>query len=300
MGFSLTSPAPEKSDPTAKNRVWGFFGDAEQSHRQNRPQTKQPRQGNRLTTTKIASGRTYWPSRDPIEEEYRPSEPNSYGFVTNSPISLVDLLGLKIVAPPEDFLKGVKGGCKWFSLQEFIDLQEKWSGKKMTRSEKKNLGQGCIGICKAALADVSTYKKPEDKDGVVCYAGAGGRAKVEAEAKAKCDKSSPPVIWSKRGKWVEGFENTKDGQAVDPNSVTGVDSENNFDYVTKLGGFYVDAKQHIWKPGSPRRPNVDDLDLNKPNMIKICRDVIPKGGYPAEIWCYRCCKKSNRGYRDGY
>lgn len=27
MGFSITSPAPEKCDPTAENRVWGFFGD---------------------------------------------------------------------------------------------------------------------------------------------------------------------------------------------------------------------------------------------------------------------------------
>jgi len=91
MGFSLTSPAPEKGDPTAKNRVWGFFGDAAQSHRQNRPQTKQPRQGNRLTTTKIASGRTYWPSRDPIGER---GGVNLYGFSYNSPRYWYDYLGL--------------------------------------------------------------------------------------------------------------------------------------------------------------------------------------------------------------
>jgi len=30
MGFSLTSPAPEKGDPTTKNWVWGFSGDAQQ------------------------------------------------------------------------------------------------------------------------------------------------------------------------------------------------------------------------------------------------------------------------------
>ena len=28
MEYCATSPAPEKSDPTAKNRVWGNFGDA--------------------------------------------------------------------------------------------------------------------------------------------------------------------------------------------------------------------------------------------------------------------------------
>ena len=91
MGFSLTSRAPEKGDPTAENRVWGFFGDAEQSHRQNRPQTKQPRQGNRLTTTKIALGRTYWPSRDPIGEN---GGVNLYGMVGNDAVGRVDILGL--------------------------------------------------------------------------------------------------------------------------------------------------------------------------------------------------------------
>jgi len=39
MGFSLTSPALEKGDPTAEKRVWGFFGDAHQWHRENRPQS---------------------------------------------------------------------------------------------------------------------------------------------------------------------------------------------------------------------------------------------------------------------
>jgi len=53
MGFSLTSPAPEKSEPTAKNRVWGFFGDTQQSHRENCHQPKQPRQGNPPSLTKI-------------------------------------------------------------------------------------------------------------------------------------------------------------------------------------------------------------------------------------------------------
>jgi hypothetical protein len=94
MGFSLTSPAPEKGDPTAKNRVWRFFGDAQEMHRANRPQSLQPRQGNRLTTTKIALGRTYWPSRDPIGER---GGVNLYGMVGNDTISSVDILGLDIM-----------------------------------------------------------------------------------------------------------------------------------------------------------------------------------------------------------
>jgi len=61
MGFHLTSPAPEKGDPTAEKRVWGFFGDAQERPRGNRPQPKQPRQGNRLNTTKTALGRASTP-----------------------------------------------------------------------------------------------------------------------------------------------------------------------------------------------------------------------------------------------
>jgi len=90
MGFSLTSSAPEKSDSTAKNRVWGFFGDAPQSHRENRPQPKQPRQGDPPSLTKTASGRTYWPSRDPIGER---GGVNLYGMVGNSAVGNTDYLG---------------------------------------------------------------------------------------------------------------------------------------------------------------------------------------------------------------
>jgi len=91
MGFSLTSPAPEKGDPTAEKRVWGFFGETQQSHRRNCPQPKQPRQGNRLTTTETASGRTYWPSRDPIGEN---GGINLYGMINNNMVVKFDVLGL--------------------------------------------------------------------------------------------------------------------------------------------------------------------------------------------------------------
>jgi len=119
MGFSLTSPTPEKGDPTAKNRVWGFFGDAEQSHRQNRPQPKQPRQGNPPSLTKTVSGRAYWPSRDPIEER---GGVNLYSFVENSPLNNVDYLGQKITQPMNLRILGLRakraeaktcGGFEW-------------------------------------------------------------------------------------------------------------------------------------------------------------------------------------------
>jgi len=92
MGFHLTSPAPEKGDPTAEKRVWGFFGDAQERPRGNCPQPKQPRQGNHLNTTKTALGRAYWPSRDPIGEK---GGFNLYGMVRNNVVGRVDILGQK-------------------------------------------------------------------------------------------------------------------------------------------------------------------------------------------------------------
>ena len=117
MGFSLTSPAPEKGDPTAKNRVWGFFGETQQSHRENRPQPKQPRQGDRASLTKTASGRTYWPSRDPIGER---GGINLYGMVGNSAINWVDYLGL--IPPSEGWGDGSSetssGNCMRYACND--------------------------------------------------------------------------------------------------------------------------------------------------------------------------------------
>lgn len=91
MGFGLTSPAPKKCDLTAKNRFWGFFGDGAQTSRESGPQTLQPRQRNPPIATKPASGRAFWPSRDPIGER---GGINLYGMVGNEPIDLYDFLGL--------------------------------------------------------------------------------------------------------------------------------------------------------------------------------------------------------------
>ena len=98
MGFSLTSPAPKKCDPTAENRVWGFFGEAPKTSRGNRPQSLQPRQGNRPSPTAIASGRTYWPSRDPIGER---GGINLYG-IKNNLVNTFDFLGLVVMSLDDD------------------------------------------------------------------------------------------------------------------------------------------------------------------------------------------------------
>ena len=92
MAYSLQKTAPSASDPTAKNRVWDFFAESNRTHPTNRRNPQQPRRKNRPCSYKTASGRPYWPSRDPIEEK---GGINLYGFVDNDGVNEWDVLGLK-------------------------------------------------------------------------------------------------------------------------------------------------------------------------------------------------------------
>ena len=90
MGFYATSSCIRKGDPASKNRVWGFFEDPNKSHPANRLQPPQPRREIGLAPTRIASGLSLWPSRDPIGEQ---GGLNLYGFVYNDPLFWFDVLG---------------------------------------------------------------------------------------------------------------------------------------------------------------------------------------------------------------
>ena len=104
MGFTVTESPLRKTHPTAKNRVWGFFGETEEMHRAKPAAAPQPRRENLPVATKTASGvrfygyRYYdpvtgrWPSRDPIEEA---GGINLYGMVGNDVINWWDYLGQK-------------------------------------------------------------------------------------------------------------------------------------------------------------------------------------------------------------
>ncbi len=109
MPYHLSEPAPAKTHPTPKNRVWEIFGPPAKPRPANRPQSQQPQRKNRPTPTKTASGvrfygyRFYdpetgrWPSRDPIGER---GGINLYGFVGNDGVNRWDYLGL--IDPPPD------------------------------------------------------------------------------------------------------------------------------------------------------------------------------------------------------
>jgi hypothetical protein len=90
VGFYATSSCIRKGDPAPKNRVWRFFEDPNKSHPANRLQAPELRRENRLPPTRIASGLSLWPSRDPIGER---GGLNLYGFVGNAPPHTVDVLG---------------------------------------------------------------------------------------------------------------------------------------------------------------------------------------------------------------
>lgn len=155
MGFSLTSPTPEKCDPTAENRVWGFFGDAPKLSRGNRPQSLQPRQGNQPSPTKVASGRAYWPSRDPIEES---GGINLYGMVGNDAVGSWDYLGKYNLQPDSG------NGPNDNQLKKIKESMERIV-KKIEKLEKKmDKIIGCF--CKEALSPTTDWTKYRSHPGI--------------------------------------------------------------------------------------------------------------------------------------
>ncbi|MFC7339617.1 hypothetical protein ACFQY0_20675 [Haloferula chungangensis] len=91
MGYYPSEPASSKGDPTAKNRVWGFFAESVSVNLETRRAALETHRENYGESRKPASGIPLWPSRDPIEEF---GGVNLYGFVGNEPIWHLDYLGL--------------------------------------------------------------------------------------------------------------------------------------------------------------------------------------------------------------
>lgn len=233
-----------------------------------------------------------WPSRDPIGEN---GGINLYGMVGNDAVGRWDYLGLTMAAPPEDFIKK-DGDCVTLTLKEFWIKQVEW-GAIPNENEVINSGFGCIGICHSAL-DKDHKKTPEEYPGTKCWAGPKGRKKAEEAAK-KCPKGQTPVVWSKQGAWKDPKNPPKDGDPAATDSVThGPNGKGDFNYVTKMGSYYLDMHGESWKdPKLPPGPSNLDVDKGK---VTICKGPI-KNGRSAEIWCMSCCPdKDKDGYNDGY
>lgn len=167
-------------------------------------------------------------------------------------------------------------------------MAKNW-GARISKDEEIKIGSGCIGICQVALGKTSLLSYPERSPEAKCWAGPLGRLKAEEEAR-RCAMSKPGVVWSKRGEWVDKkYADLKEGSEIDPQSIQGIGGSQKYDYVTKLGNFYLDANEHILKNPKLHHYGLENLAYDKPDMIQICRKPIPRGGYIAEIWCNECC-----------
>ena len=88
----LTSPL--------KNRVWNFCRRPSGRTSSRRPSRRGTAPGYRACSYETASGRPYWPSRDPSEER---GGVNIYNFIRNDSISAFDYLGLERLIGNVDF-----------------------------------------------------------------------------------------------------------------------------------------------------------------------------------------------------
>jgi hypothetical protein len=88
-----------KPIPLGKTRVGGFCRRRSGRLRARRPQVADPASGCRACAYETASGRGFWPNRDPLGEK---GGVNLYGFVRNEAFTNVDFLGLALTPYTED------------------------------------------------------------------------------------------------------------------------------------------------------------------------------------------------------
>ncbi|MDA7868093.1 RHS repeat-associated core domain-containing protein [Akkermansiaceae bacterium] len=245
-----------------------------------------------------------WPSRDPIGEK---GGINLYGMVGNDAVGRWDYLGLEITKPPGDFLK--EGECKTVTLGEYWELMSKWAKAEgnapMDKKEKLRHGYGCIGLCRASQGGDERVR-PESFPGTKCWAGDKGREEAEKAAK-KCPDGKTGLVFSRQGVWVDPNNPPEDGSEVKPDVIKDkviTDDKGNqstrFNYVTKIGDYYIDMSQESWQYPNLPFQIVEGIDLNK-GKVTICKGKPRKHNYSAEIWCVSCCAKGDKqGYEDGY
>jgi 5S rRNA maturation endonuclease (ribonuclease M5) len=129
-----TATAPERRNPTGKNRVWDFFRLSNGTRPATRCQPAQPRRKIRPTPTKTASGIPYWPSRDPIGEI---GGINLYTFVMNDGANMWDLRGMyaQILMVADFTGKPEDAGTKT-SIKSNLDSSNMAVGKHITKLEQ--------------------------------------------------------------------------------------------------------------------------------------------------------------------
>ncbi len=107
MGFYATSPLT-KGHPPSKTRVGVFRRSSPLRARSSSSQPLAKEQFSAQPPSIFASGRPYWPSRDPIGEM---GGRNILGFVSNNPLYWVDLLGLEGIFERNPVLGSNEANC---------------------------------------------------------------------------------------------------------------------------------------------------------------------------------------------
>jgi len=87
-----TDYAPSKTPTRSQNRVGDFFCEAGERVGENRLASRISTKEKKSCSYELASGRPYWPNRDPIRER---GGLNLYAMVGNDAVNAVDILGLQ-------------------------------------------------------------------------------------------------------------------------------------------------------------------------------------------------------------
>jgi hypothetical protein len=161
MAYYLPETASGQPNLTAKNRVWGFFGESVSVCLETRPAALEPHQENYAGHRETVSGIPLWPSRDPIGER---GGLNLYGFVGNNGVNWWDRLGLSVdTSDGLGFWEAVEqyytGGGNPITIP-FSSIDPKWGMDKIFTEDPCSLLGGYIFFGKNPRK--WTFQEPTD------------------------------------------------------------------------------------------------------------------------------------------
>ncbi|MCX7386367.1 MAG: hypothetical protein NTX48_06840 [Planctomycetales bacterium] len=223
-----------------------------------------------------------------------------YQYVLSSPVRSLDSTGLSCLFCDEDAvvekekfeprtIPGARphnggGDCWDIDLPDFLEwYQVKYGPVKDDRF--RPLQRGCVGIAVIGQkcprnANPSAIMWPESLLGTKCFL-------TQAEADAyNCPNGKTPFVFARQGTFKNGKPPIpgKGGVIEDPHeAVLGTELRNEFNYISKLGGYYWWMNHGSQIPGTL--------------VITICDVPAADDHYPDEIWCVTC-KKCNPSMKD--
>ena len=266
-----------------------------------------------------------WINRDPAE-----SGSNLYEYCLSNPVVYVDSTGAVPMnaADPTDPLTNIinyamqhrfgtrdRRGCVTMTLAWYRYIAEQVFHYPLADADMPNNWlRGCIGYADAlanALGCQTTNGKPESIPNARCFATTSSGA-AAAAANFACPTGYKKLQIVKQGRWKKTYSAggqplvpvpKKDGE-VPCDSVVGVRSPGDFNYITNEGSYwvYMNHCREIWDPKAGRNgtgawrcatssdpPNAPE-NPKSPQKIVICpQDPTPTLNYPVSIYIVGCC-----------